>query len=373
MIRVAWVRGAYLNRYEGQNYEHIDGVDITGFSSRFPLDPEVTFPLIKLWCPTDIAHYAGNNKLVTKGISYIANRTIGDAQYLYGLEKQLHSYDIVHTADPHYYYSYQIAKLRKAGIVKKMLVTSWETMPFNNESVAKKRQIKHFVLETADRFLCYTARAKQALISEGVNEERIELVPLGVNQTVFFPSEPLEGSLTYLFSGRLVPEKGILELYEAFVKLSKKKDAMLIIAGNGPLKQVIQNNIQRDRLEDNISLISANYKEMPEIYRKADVFILPSLKTATWEEQYGMVLAEAASSGLSVIAANTGAIGEVAGSFARMYNPDTKDDLYEALNEFTDPRQRKEYSSRSVWYSRSIFDSRKTSKQIGTIYRKILS
>lgn len=373
MIRVAWVRGAYLNRFEGQNYEHIDGVALTGFSSQYPLDPAVSFPLTKLWSLTDLAHFSSNSTLITKGISYIANRTLGDAQCLIGLEKHLSYYDIVHTADPHYYYSYQIAKLRKAGKIKRMIVTSWETMPFNNESVTKKRNLKHYVLETADAFMCYTTRAKQALIAEGVDEKLIELIPLGVDQTVFYPPESREGPLTYLFSGRLVKEKGVLDLYDAFVKLSKVKDVKLIIAGNGVLKKTLLESIKRDHLEDNVTIISASYKEMSEIYRQADVFILPSLKTSTWEEQYGMVLAEAASTGLAVIAADTGAIGEVAGPFAKLYNPDNPDELYNALNEFTDPTKREEFSARSLWYARNIFDSRKTSEQIGTIYRRILS
>ncbi len=373
MIQVAWVRGAYLNRFEGQNYESIRDVEVTGFSSRYPLDSQVHFPVTKLWSLTDLSHFAGDNRFISKGISYLANRTLGDAQILLGLEHKLTSFDIVHTADPHYYYSYQIAKMRKAGKIRKMVVTSWETIPFNNETVARKKYIKHQVLEAADAFICYTLRAKQTLIEEGVTEKKIHFVPLGVDQKRFYPNEEMSGSLTYLFAGRLVPEKGVVELYESFSKLAKTKDIKLIFAGAGELKEFLTDSIQKDHLEDNISIMSPSYDAMPDVYRQADVFILPSQKTSTWEEQYGMVLAEAASTGLSVIAADTGAIGEVAGSFARIYNPGNPDSLYEALDEFTSSKKRTEFSARSIWYAGNIFDSRKTAEQIGTIYRKILS
>jgi glycosyltransferase involved in cell wall biosynthesis len=53
------------------------------------------------------------------------------------------------------------------------------------------------------------------------------------------------------------------------------------------------------------------YGEMPSVFAKASCFVLASLPTAWWEEQFGMVLAEAAAAGLPIVAADSGAIAEV--------------------------------------------------------------
>ncbi|MBU2634010.1 MAG: glycosyltransferase family 4 protein, partial [Nanoarchaeota archaeon] len=42
-------------------------------------------------------------------------------------------------------------------------------------------------------------------------------------------------------------------------------------------------------------------KELAEVYRNSDIFILNSYKTPEWEEIFGRVLIEAMSSGLAVI------------------------------------------------------------------------
>ena len=106
MIRVAWVRGAYLNDFEGQNYElKHSNIHLTGISSRYPLDASVRFPVIKLASPADIPRLPIIRTLpgVEKATKYIFNRALGDSQLLFGLEKLTGSFDIFHTADPHYY------------------------------------------------------------------------------------------------------------------------------------------------------------------------------------------------------------------------------------------------------------------------------
>jgi len=55
------------------------------------------------------------------------------------------------------------------------------------------------------------------------------------------------------------------------------------------------------------------YDRMPSLYASASALALASLPTRGWEEQFGMVLAEAMASGLPIVACSTGAIPEVLG------------------------------------------------------------
>lgn len=308
-MKISFIRGAYLNNFEGQNFDFTSQktFDFCGYSSLFPLDTNVPFPLFKLPSITDIPLFA-------KPVRYISNRTLGDAQLLFGLERYIVSSDIVHTADPHYYYSYQAARLRKKGAVKKLVSTWWETIPFNNEGTAAKQRIKRFTMQYTDQFVCYTKRARQCLLDEGVDENKIVVIPLGVDLTKFYPAVVNNATPTILFVGRLVEEKGIRDLYGAFLKMKKQGVmAKLRIVGSGPLEKELQSRIIEDTLGDWVTIEKRSYEEMPELYREADIFCVPSKHTKTWEEQYGMVFVEAMASGLPIISYRTGAIPEVVG------------------------------------------------------------
>ncbi|MCX6732235.1 MAG: glycosyltransferase family 4 protein, partial [Candidatus Roizmanbacteria bacterium] len=246
-------------------------------------------------------------------IKFIANRTLGDSQVLFGLENHITDSDIVHVGDPHYYYSYQAAVLRSKGQIKKLISTWWETIPFNNESTAAKKRIKKFTMQYVDRFVCYTEKAKQCLITEGINENKISLIPLGVDVSLFYPASKKESKpFTVLFVGRLVEEKGIMDLYNAFKKvIATAKDIRLHIIGQGPLENTLRKLKQEDNLQNSVTIEHKSYKEMPTVFRQADVFCVPSKKTSTWEEQYGMVFIEAMASGLPIVSTKSGAIVDI--------------------------------------------------------------
>ena len=61
---------------------------------------------------------------------------------------------------------------------------------------------------------------------------------------------------------------------------------------------------------------------MPSVFAGASCVVLASLPTKTWEEQFGLVLAEALAAGAPVIASSSGAIPEVLeGSGAPLFTP----------------------------------------------------
>lgn len=372
MINVALVRGKYLNNFELQNYNiHEKDIAITAISSQHPIDVSITLPLIKL---QSIADYS--NRFTERLIKIISNRTIGDSQILFGLENYANKFDIFHTADPHYYYSYQLARLRQKNSIKKLIVTSWETIPFNNESLAKKKFIKNFTKEYTDYFVCYTQKASETLKAEGVRAEKIRRIHLGVDLNRFKPFENKNKDFTILFVGRLVLEKGILDVYEAFKTIKNKKvknkKIVLQIVGKGPVKSYMQRVVKKDHLTDQISIETRDYEDMSKLYQKADIFIAPSKRTATWEEQLGMVFMEAMACGLPIITYDTGAIAEVVDDAGLVLKENDILGLGKTLDSLIhDEFKRQLYAMKARKRAEKYFDSKKTAKELEQLYRNM--
>ena len=370
-MKVAFVRGAYLNNFEGQNY-NLDKktFQISGYSSLWPIDSHVPFSVIKLPSPADLQKFP----LCNKPIKYIANRTLGDSQLLWRLESHIQDADIVHVADPHYFYAYQAAVLKAHGQIKKLVSTWWETIPFNNESVSAKKRIKKYTMEYVDVFLCYSEKAKRCLLTEGIKPQRICVIPLGVDLSRFQNTErTATKKKQILFVGRLVEEKGVLDLYDAFRVLVKKLDYVhLKIVGDGPLKKTLKHRIHNDNLQEKVSIIHKSYQEMPDVYKDADIFCLPSKKTATWEEQYGMVFVEAMACGLPIISYKNGAITELVGEAGIFVKEEESELTASLLSLSTDRHKRTKIGTMGEARAKKLFDSAKTARAIENLYLTVL-
>jgi glycosyltransferase involved in cell wall biosynthesis len=60
---------------------------------------------------------------------------------------------------------------------------------------------------------------------------------------------------------------------------------------------------------------------MPDLYREASAMVLASLPRKGWEEQFGFVLAEGLASRTGIVASRSGAIPEVVGDDAWLFEP----------------------------------------------------
>jgi glycosyltransferase involved in cell wall biosynthesis len=106
-----------------------------------------------------------------------------------------------------------------------------------------------------------------------------------------------------LFVGRLVREKGVATLARAWGHAELEDSAVLASAGPGAMRLpgTHLGPVPRD--------------ELPELYAAADLLVLPSIRTRTFTEPWGLVTNEAMHQGTPVIA--TDAVGAVAGGLVR--------------------------------------------------------
>jgi glycosyltransferase involved in cell wall biosynthesis len=100
-----------------------------------------------------------------------------------------------------------------------------------------------------------------------------------------------------LFSGKFVEKKQPLLLIEAFARVCREAPCWLLMAGDGPLRQPMEDLIRRLKIPNVLLPGFLNQTEMPRAYIAADIFVLPSAYMETW----GLVVNEAMNFSLPLV------------------------------------------------------------------------
>ena len=151
-------------------------------------------------------------------------------------------------------------------------------------------------------------------IIRGIPAEKFVFVPNGVFVEESLPDyskEDLQKIVEITTDGpillticRMVQRKGLAWFIENVMK-NLAHDVTYLIAGDGPERQNILNVIQKYNLKDRVFYlgnVTEHVKEM--LFCTADLFIQPNIKIEGDMEGFGLVVLEAASYGLPVIASN---------------------------------------------------------------------
>jgi glycosyltransferase involved in cell wall biosynthesis len=270
--------------------------------------------------------------LPTGLVGDVVTRAVGD-RYLSAPEAFAWA-DLVHAEELPFWFSADAAR-RKRRQGFRLVQTVWETLPLMSTFRSRQaRRNRRTVLAETDLFLPTTERAALALRLEGVDEERIRVCPPGIDVDRF--ATAVGAVLTprahvIVSAGRLVWEKGHQDVLRALALLHRgivtRGGAMvaprLQIIGAGPEERRLRAYAAELGLGDVCDIVSVPYDEMPARLAAASAMVLASQSSAAasyhplgiphvfWEEQFGMVLAEAMASGLEVVATTSGAIPEV--------------------------------------------------------------
>ena len=154
--------------------------------------------------------------------------------------------------------------------------------------------VKRAFLRTAAGAIVPGAASAAYVRSLGVPEDRIHLAPNAVDTSIFDVEPQPHDGCVFLYVGRLDPEKNVDVLLAAFEDVPGE----LLVAGAGSEEQRLR-SLAGDRVR---FLGSLDRDQLPDVYAAADVLVLPSRS-----EPWGMVLNEAATAGLALVA--TDAVG----------------------------------------------------------------
>ncbi|MGB9877886.1 MAG: glycosyltransferase [bacterium] len=164
-------------------------------------------------------------------------------------------------------------------------------------------------------------------------------------------------------------EKNISLLIDAFEKaLAKEEKLRLILVGNGPLKDLIQNLIEEKRLKEKV-ILAGRRSDIPSCLSDCDIFALSSDS-----EGFGMAIIEAMAMGKPVIATNVGGIPEIVenGYTGLLVPPRNPQLLAEAILKLAkDEKLREEMGKRGRKKVENEFNMKLTAYKYSLLYEKV--
>lgn len=169
-------------------------------------------------------------------------------------------------------------------------------------SRALKRKEEEYRL--ADLIVANSEFVRDTFVRSGVEADKIAVIPTGCPaiQAASANSGRGSGKLIFLFAGRLSLRKGLPYLLEAWRMLGAQNSAQLWLAGEIEISQSLLK-----KSGEGIRYFGAvGPQELSDLYRKADVFVLPTLL-----EGLAYVVLEALSSGLPVITTRESGCGRL--------------------------------------------------------------
>jgi glycosyltransferase involved in cell wall biosynthesis len=117
-------------------------------------------------------------------------------------------------------------------------------------------------------------------------------------------------------------------LIEAFSMIKDLTEIDLLFVGGGKFSSTELGAISNLNLNGRVSQVEANDIELNEIYRQAELYVMPSLY-----EGFGLPALEAMASNCPVLLSNTSSLPEVGGDAARYFTAGDKDSLATAMRE----------------------------------------
>ena len=210
------------------------------------------------------------------------------------------------------------ASMKRAGVVRTVALTHghevWWAKVFPFNLLLRRIGSTVDVLTYLGEF---TRKAISKALSAKAQSAMVKIAP-GIDVEHFIPSDAssLRASLgladkkVIVSVGRLVHRKGQDHLIEAMPEILKNVPrAHLLLVGEGPYREYLQNLVHQLKLESSVTFIGRiQYQDLPMYICVGDIFAMPSRSRLMGleVEGLGIVYLEASSCGLPVLAGDSG-------------------------------------------------------------------
>ncbi len=235
--------------------------------------------------------------------------------WLRGFERALDQFapDVVHTHEALTPLALQSALAKQHRSYKLVVTSSMEKEVFFTPSLPRRlyyqfhrHSISKILRERVDAFTAVGTGAREIVsFVIGIPREQIEVVPLGADDTRFRFDSAARGAVrnqlgltaeavVIIYAGKLIAEKDVHVLVEAFTKLQTRFPSKLILLGNGSPGYVEKlKSLAQGALEHIFFLPAVPNKNLPPFFSAADVGV--------WPNQSSNAAIEAALVGLPLI------------------------------------------------------------------------
>jgi glycogen(starch) synthase len=238
--------------------------------------------------------------------------------------------------------------------------------------------IERWITNRAERVIACSAYMREHVADiYGLEEERIAVIPNGIDPADLVPVDDLEtlrsrfaapDERLVLLVGRLVYEKGFQLALEALPGLIERVgNVRFIVAGSGTAEQELRQQASDLGLDDHGTFVGwIGDDVLHSLYRIADLTVVPSIY-----EPFGLVALEAMASGCPCLVADTGGLREVVpnddvGLRFRSRDPDSLGQMAERL--LTDEGLRDKLVAEASEHVLS-FDWADVARQTADVYR----
>ncbi len=230
-----------------------------------------------------------------------------------------------------------------------------------------------------DLFLCVSSFIRGRVLAMGFPEELTHVHYTGVDCQAIQPRDPSEETPTILHVARLVDMKGTQYLIRAFEALAHRHPGSeLVIIGDGPLRRSLHALTRTLQLERRVRFLGAlPHAQVVKWMRGAAMLVLPSVHTITGRvEGLGMVLLEAAATGVPVVASRVGGIAEgvIDGQTGFLVPERDVDALSRRMNDLLDePARRLRMGVQARRFVETRFDLRRQGETLEQLYDAVIS
>ncbi len=251
--------------------------------------------------------------------------------------------------------------------------------------------IEQFNLRNSDGAILGNKDAQTLTIQNKKFKKTTMVVPLlGTDTQIFYRTEDKkifkqmfgldEHKIIIGFAGRLVTEKGVGLLIDAFASMKScldkdlYKNIHLVIAGAGEEEDELKAHVKRSNLDDKVTFLgSLQHKQMPDFFKAIDIFVLPSFDTLEWKEQFGQVLVQAMMSGVPVIGSDGGEIPNVISDAGLVFKQKNMSDLTEKLKKIVSSESlRKEFATKGLIRAELNYSHESIAKQTYNFWNQLL-
>jgi len=184
-------------------------------------------------------------------------------------------------------------------------------------------KLKRWVIRNADTMSVVSRPMVAPALALGATPARLTVIPMGVDfDERFCPDDRVvRNPEEILFVGRLVEKKGLKHLIAALPAiLSIRPQAKLTIVGYGPEEAALRTRAAELGVGNSVVFSGAMpQSELPELYRRASVFVAPFVRAASGDQDgLPVALMEAIACGCPVVVGDLPAMDD-------LFNPDEAD------------------------------------------------